>query len=143
MLKTKILHPDLLYSLARMGHGSQILIADGNFPFETESPATAHKVFLNLTPGILNVADVLKVLADSIEIEEATFMATPDDSHQPVYDDYKLLLPESVTISKLKRFDFYYKVNSPKTALVIATGEIRRYANLLLVVGVVKANTGG
>ena len=142
MLKTKILHPDLLYSLARMGHGSQILIADGNFPFETESPATAHKVFLNLTPGIVNVTDVLKVLADSIEIEDATFMATPDDNQHPVYDEFKMLLPESVSISKLKRFDFYHKVKSPKTALVIATGETRRFANLLLTVGVVSGNSG-
>lgn len=35
MLKTKIIHPDILAALARAGHGSRVLIADGNYPFST------------------------------------------------------------------------------------------------------------
>lgn len=33
------------------GHGSQILIADANFPVSTATPATAARVYLNLRPG--------------------------------------------------------------------------------------------
>ncbi len=62
MLKTKLLHPDILQALGRAGHGSKVLIADGNYPFTTGSPATAEKVFLNLMPGMVKVTDVLKVL---------------------------------------------------------------------------------
>jgi L-fucose mutarotase len=34
--------------------------------------------------------------------------------------------------------EFYQEAKSPDTALVIATGEQRRFANLLLTIGVVK-----
>ena len=32
-----ILSPDLLYVLANMGHGDEIIIADGNFPADSLS----------------------------------------------------------------------------------------------------------
>jgi L-fucose mutarotase len=41
MLKTKLLHPEILQALGSSGHGSQILIADGNYPYATCSPQTA------------------------------------------------------------------------------------------------------
>jgi len=37
------------------------------------------------------------------------------------------------------RMEFYEKVKEPETTLVIATGEQRRFANLLLTIGVIKA----
>ena len=37
MLKTRLLHPEILNALARAGHGSRVLIADGNYPFATEA----------------------------------------------------------------------------------------------------------
>ena len=73
-----------------------------------------------------------------IPIESAIFMATPDNTHQPIYNDFKRLLPEPIEITKKKRFDFYAQAKSPDTGLVIATGESRRFANILLTIGVVK-----
>ena len=35
MLRYQLLHPEILAALGGAGHGSQILIADGNYPFET------------------------------------------------------------------------------------------------------------
>jgi len=32
MLKTQLLHPDILAIIARAGHHGKILIADGNYP---------------------------------------------------------------------------------------------------------------
>ena len=32
-----ILSPDLLYVLANMGHGDEIIIADGNFPADSST----------------------------------------------------------------------------------------------------------
>ena len=52
-----------------------------------------------------------------------------------------LLMPEieklPVRVDLIKRADFYAEARAPRTALVIATGEQRRFANLLLTVGVV------
>ena len=36
MLNGPLLHPDILRSLARSGHHSKVLIADGNYPAATK-----------------------------------------------------------------------------------------------------------
>lgn len=38
----------------------------------------------------------------------------------------------------MERWAFYNKVKDPATVLIIQTGEQRRFANLILIVGVVK-----
>ena len=53
MLRLKLLHPELLGRLAAMGHGSQVLIADGNYPVATAAGPAAHRVYLNLAPGLV------------------------------------------------------------------------------------------
>ena len=140
MLKQKLLHPELLSGLARAGHGSQILIADGNYPFVSGSPNLAQKVFLNLTPGKLTVTDVLDAISESIPIEKATVMVPDDLSDQPIFKEFKKLLPKALELTKEKRFDFYNQAKQNDTILVIATGEQRTWSNLLLTVGVVHAN---
>ena len=39
----------------------------------------------------------------------------------------------------MERWAFYEKIKDPATTLIIQTGEQRRFANLILTVGVVKA----
>ncbi len=46
MLKGKLIHPELIHQLALCGHGSKILIADGNYPLEEKSSGV--KIFLGL-----------------------------------------------------------------------------------------------
>lgn len=136
MLKTKLLHPEILMALGSNGHGSKILIADGNFPFSTCTPQTAKKVFLNLAPGMLTVMDVLKVLVDYVPVESATVMMPPDESIPPIFDEFANVLGNELEMKKIKRFDFYAEAKSSDTCLVIATGETRRFSNILLTVGV-------
>jgi len=137
MLKAKLLHPEILEVLGQSGHGSRILIADGNYPFTTGSPAAARKVYLNLMPGMVRVTDVLEALVDMIPIEAAAVMVPPDGAEQAIHREFRALLP-GLELTEKKRFEFYDEVRSPNTALVIATGEKRRFANLLLTIGVVK-----
>jgi|SRR5665647_1851746 len=138
MLKTKLLHPEILSILGSNGHGARILIADGNFPFSTCPPPTAKKVFLNFAPGMLCVTDILTILKDYIPIEAAIVMIPPDDSIQTIHSEFEEILGPDISIKKIKRFEFYEEVKSVDTCLVIATGEIKRFANILLVIGVVK-----
>jgi L-fucose mutarotase len=143
VLKSRLLHPEILRALASAGHGSRVLIADGNFPFTTESSATATKVFLNLRPGLVSVLDVLETLVETIPIESALIMEPPDGQVVPIHQTFRTLLPESAPLTARKRHEFYSEVKSPATALVIATGEQRRFANLLLTIGVVRAHLPG
>lgn len=138
MLKTKLLHPEIWMALGSNGHGAKVLIADGNFPVTTAVPATAKKVFLNFAPDMLSVTDILKVLATCIPVESAIVMMPPDESHQAIHTEFEEILGSEVPLKKLKRFEFYDEAKSPDTCLAIASGETRRFANILLTIGVVK-----
>jgi L-fucose mutarotase len=141
MLKTRLLHPEILAALGEAGHGAQVLIADGNYPLATRSNSDAYRVFLNLEPGKLSVTDVLEVIADAIPIEAAHVMGPDDGSEPSIYEDFRRLLPDNELI-RLGRFDFYDMARGPDCALAIATGEQRIYANILLTIGVVMPDQG-
>ena len=136
MLRSELLHPEILKALGSAGHGSRVLIADSNFPFTTGSNPNAAHVFLNLAPGLLTVTDVLGVLAKAIPVEAAHAIA-PDDGPEPaIFAEYRALLP-GVAIQPVGRFPFYDAARSADTALVIATGERRTWACILLTIGVI------
>jgi len=137
MMKYRLLHPQLLGALGRAGHGSRILVADSNYPHVTGAPAQAERVFLNLASGLISATDVLKVLLDAIPVETAYAMLMDNGQEAPIVAEFRAMLPEGVEFITLERFAYYDAVKSPDTVLVIATGEQRLYANLLLVVGVV------
>jgi len=138
MLKSKLLHPEILRVLAMSGHFSQVLIADGNFPFTSKSRPETTKVYLNLMPGIPKTTDVLEALLDAVPIQEATVMEPPPGESAPVLDEYTQMLSLGTQINHLERYAFYDAVCSPMTSLIIATAETRRFANLLLTLGVVR-----
>jgi L-fucose mutarotase len=137
VLKTRLLHPQILAALGEAGHGATVLIADGNYPLATRSNPSAHRVFLNLEPGRLTVTEVLEVIADAIPVEAAHVMGPDDGSEPPVYGDFRRLLPE-IGLTRLGRFEFYDTARGPDCALAVATGEQRIYANILLTIGVVQ-----
>jgi L-fucose mutarotase len=139
MLKSELLHPEILQTLGAAGHGSLVLIADSNYPFSTGAHPTAKRVYLNFAPDKLNMTDVLSVLVNIIPIEAAQAIA-PDSGEEPdIFKEYRRLLPPEVAFSTLGRLPFYEAARSQNTALVIATGEQRTYACILLTIGVVQA----
>jgi L-fucose mutarotase len=142
VLTTRLLHPEILRALGSAGHGARVLIADGNYPFSTEAPAAATRVFLNLRRGLVSVVDVLDVLVASVPIESVLLMETPDGQPVPIHGEYRARLSPTVPLSFRKRHEFYAEAKSPATTLVIATGEHRRFANVLLTIGVVRDEPG-
>ena len=136
MLRYQLLHPEILAALGGAGHGSQILIADGNYPFETGSNPSARRVFLNLAPGMLTATDVLSVLVDAIPIEAAHVMVPDAGEEPPIFGEFRSILND-MELYILRRFDFYAAARGPDLALVIATGDRRIYSNILLTIGVV------
>ena len=137
MLKTTLLHPEILRAVASAGHGSRILIADGNYPFATTAGPNADVVYLNLAPGLVSATDTLRVLATILPIEAAHVMQTADGTEPPIFAEFRRLLPTGLDIAPIERFAFYETVGQPDVCLVIATGEQRIYANILLTIGVV------
>ena len=137
MLKYGLTHPQILQALGSAGHGSKVLIADGNYPFSTGSNPAADHVFLNLARGFAPVDQVLEVLTDAISIEAASVMMPADGIEVPIFEAFRKILPSEVELEYLERFTFYDTARGRDVALVIATGEQRIYANILLTVGVV------
>jgi L-fucose mutarotase len=137
MLRTQLLQPEILAVLGRLGHGSKVLIADGNYPFTTGSNPAAARVFLNLRPGLVTVTEVLETLITAIPVEEAHVMQPNDGSTPAIFQEFAALLP-SLELQRVERFAFYDLARTQDVGLVIATGEARVYANLMLTIGVVK-----
>lgn len=146
MLKTPILHPQILHALGRAGHSSKILIADGNYPHHTKRGPNADLVFLNFAPGQMNATDILIGIANTVPIELAEVMEPSKTgpyamkNDPPIFDEFRRILKArnaSLDLTRLERFAFYEAAGTRDVTLTIATGEQRIYANILLTIGVV------
>ena len=134
MLTTKCIHPEIMEVLSYCGHGSRILIADGNYPLK-EKTGNARKVFLGLCRGIPTVTDVLKVLHSVVEFEKAEVMVPEDGSEPEIFAEFREELPD-LTLAGLGRNEFYSAcMQENSVILAISTGEKRTYANILLTIG--------
>lgn len=136
MLKSKLLHPEILGILGASGHGSLILIADGNYPFMTHASPAAKRVFLNFMPGKLTATEALEGIVSAVPIEAAEVMMPDSSQEPPIFAEFRKLLPGH-ELKKHERFHFYDRAKSPDCCLVVATGEQRIYANILLTIGVI------
>jgi L-fucose mutarotase len=142
VLRTRLIHPGILAALAAAGHGSQVLISDGNFPHATAAPPAATRVYLNLSPGRVTVTEVLEALAATIPVENAAVMRPHDADAPAMLAEYRALLPAGTPVDVVERFAFYELARGRDVTLAIATGDQRLYANLLLTIGVVGPDGG-
>jgi L-fucose mutarotase len=137
MLKTPVIHPTIMEALARSGHFAQVVIADGNLPVGAMTGPNSTTVHLNFRPGVLDAVTVLKGLLEVCPFQGAIVMEKPAETSPDIHDAYKKILGD-VSWDEMERWAFYDKIREPATILIIQTGEQRRFANLILTVGVVK-----
>lgn len=133
MLTTTCIHPQIMSALSKCGHGSRILIADGNFPL-FEKGGNGELVFLGLKRGLPTATEVLKVLHEVIEFESATVMSPEDGSEPEIFAEFRKEL-NGMKLEKLDRYSFYEEcMKSGEIALAISTGEERTYSCIILTV---------
>lgn len=118
-----------------------ILIPDGNYPFNTGTNPAAEHVYLNLSPGLVTVTQVLDALLSAVPVEAAHVMQPDDGSEPPIFGEFRQRLP-GMALQKLERFAFYDFARSSNVALVVATGDQRLWANIMLTIGVVPPTEG-
>lgn len=144
MLKHQLIHPRINDVLGRAGHHSAILIADGNYPASTKRGPNAELVCLNLSPGLVTCAQVLRALLTAVPIDRVNTMGIPPDdpyaqSGEPrVWDEYRTVLREAglnLPLEPIEKWEFYTAVQSPDHVLTIQTGDQALWANLLLTIG--------
>ena len=143
MLKTTLLHPEILRVIARGGHHSKILITDGNYPAVNKMGPNAELVCLQLMPGIPTVAQVLEAILSVVNIDILNTMGIPADDpyakfgEPPAWPEFRRLATASgvTTIEPISKWDFYKAVESPDHILTIQTADQALWANVLLTVG--------
>src|SRR3954462_11749069 len=82
MLRHQLIHPRINEVLARAGHHSKILIADGNYPASTKKGPNAELVCLNLMPGVVSCTQTLEAILSAVTVDSVhTMMYTKDDPY--------------------------------------------------------------
>ncbi|MEH7179283.1 L-fucose mutarotase [Neobacillus vireti] len=133
-----ILSPELMKVLMEMGHGDEIVLADGNFP------AASHSSIL--LPGHGHgVAEFLSAIVEFFPLD--TYVTYPvilmdpvegDEKEPEIWKEYEAIVNNSsdvpVQIEKMDRMAFYER--SKKSYAIIATSERAPYANIILKKGV-------
>ncbi|WP_028548366.1 L-fucose mutarotase [Paenibacillus sp. UNC451MF] len=134
-----ILSPDLLKILMEMGHGDEIVLADGNFPGASHAQrlirCDGHAI-----PELLDAILTFFPLDTYADHSVALMEVVPGDPAVPViWDEYRELIdkhdPQAGELRQVERFAFYDRAK--QAYAVIATGEKALYANIILKKGVV------
>ncbi|EDL54911.1 MULTISPECIES: L-fucose mutarotase [Vibrio] len=129
-----IVEPELLFILAKMGHGDEIVFSDIHFP------AYSCGDYVLQARGC-EVSDLVEAVIPLIELDQyvpdkVVMMATVgDDVHPPgLIEEYTSKLPNNTEISFIDRFAFYERAKSAKC--IVVTGTTRKYGNIILKKGV-------
>ncbi len=144
MLKgiSPLISPELLKALCEMGHGDELVIADGNFPCESVGKNSV--VIRADGHGTAEILDaVLQLIPlDTYSEKPVALMEVVKGDTCPtpiIWKEYDEILnkyePAHHDIEMTERFAFYERAKD--AYLIIATGETAIYANVLLKKGVV------
>lgn len=132
-----ILSPELLKVLMEMGHGDEIVIADGNFPAASHAKrllrCDGHGV-----PELLEAILALLPLDTYCEYPVALMQVVPGDQVEtPIWDAYREIIGRHATpaVEQVERFAFYERAK--QAYAIAATSESALYANIILKKGVI------
>ncbi|UQZ81514.1 L-fucose mutarotase [Paenibacillus konkukensis] len=133
------LAPELLKILMEMGHGDELVLADGNFPAASHAQRLIRCDGLAI-PQLLDAILALFPLDSYAERSVALMAVVPGDPIVPViWDEYRAIIakhePQAAELEQVERFAFYERAK--KAYAIVATGETAQYANLILKKGVV------
>jgi L-fucose mutarotase len=141
MLKNipSILTPDLLKILMEMGHGDELVIADGNYP----AASHAQRLVRCDGHGVPELLDaILRFFPLDQYVEKPAILmekAPGDDTPTDIWKDYEKVVKKYESLENgfehVERFSFYDRTKDAYA--IVATGETALYANIILKKGVV------
>ena len=130
--------PDLLKTLAEMGHGDEIVLSDAHFP--------AHSLHSKVirADGI-PVATLLKGIAPLFEFDAYVdaplimMQAVPGDSLDPrveanYLDSIQSAVGFTPNLARIERFAFYERAK--QAYAIVISGETAKYGNIIIKKGV-------
>ena len=130
--------PKLLKVLMEMGHGDEIVIADGNFPGASNAKRLVRADGLAIPPLLDDILALFPL--DTYVQHPVTLMdVVPGDTVNPViWDTYRKIISQHEPHAKIigiDRFAFYERARNAYA--IVATSESALYANIILCKGVV------
>jgi L-fucose mutarotase len=134
-----VISPDLMHVLMKMGHGDDLVIADGNFPADSKAQQIARADGL----GVVEILEaVLKFLPIDKFVDDPVAVMKPVNAKEPeppIWKDFRRLLQMSqgrqIELTQVERFEFYEKAEA--AFAIVATSDSALYANIILKKGVV------
>jgi len=137
-----VISPDLMAIMMSMGHGDELVLADGNFPAEANAQrlvrADGHGV-LPLLEAVLRFFPI-DTFVDDVAVVMQPVEASP--AEPAIWSSYRKLLAGSegraIGLHPLGREAFYHRARLAYA--IVATGESALYANLIIKKGVVPPN---
>jgi len=142
MLKgiAKLISPELMMVLMKMGHGDELVLADGNFPADSHGQRVVRADGLGATAVLEAIVPLFPL--DTF-VEDPLLVMRPVDAsadEPEIWGAFRRCLaadnPPPVTLKPLERFAFYDRAR--QAYAIVATGETALYANLILKKGVVQ-----
>jgi L-fucose mutarotase len=134
-----IISPELMKTLMEMGHGDEIVLADGNFP------AVANAKRLIRCDGH-NVIDILTAIMPFFPLDHfvdrpaAVMAPATGDARPVVWDKYHQSIQQHertfADFDYVERFAFYERAR--QAFAIVATSDTASKANLILKKGVVR-----
>jgi len=136
--------PQLLYCLARMGHGDEIVVADSNYPADAAAKQCVEKDVIQL-PG-LNASEAIGLITSVMPLDYFTDYAAlrmevdgkPNemtDAHTAAWDILEKVKPAEAHLASIERQSFYRQANN--AFAIVHTTEIRPFGCFILRKGVV------
>jgi L-fucose mutarotase len=142
MLKgiSPVISPELIKILMEMGHGDELVIADGNFPAASIAQRLIRADGLGGTQLLDAILQVFP-LDGYVENPVALMAVVPGDPYKPIiWEEYRKVVLKHESGFKdfeyVERFAFYERAR--KAYAVLASGEMALYANIILKKGVIK-----
>ncbi|HDV7283515.1 TPA: L-fucose mutarotase [Mannheimia haemolytica] len=130
--------PELLKTLAEMGHGDELVLSDAHFP--------AHSLHSKVIRADgLSVATLLEGISALFEFDQyveaplAMMQAVAGDSLDPAVEErylnaIKKVIGSAPKVERIERFAFYERAKSAYA--VVITGELAKYGNIIIKKGV-------
>jgi len=134
-----ILNADILHALRAMGHGDEIVIADGSFPAQTLAKRLICMEAADLPRMLKAVLSVMPV--DESEPDPVVGMEVigePDaivPAHEAILNALDTLPDAAIKLTRVERFAFYERAK--EAFAIIATGETLFYGNVIIRKGTV------
>ncbi|XP_045191077.1 fucose mutarotase-like isoform X1 [Mercenaria mercenaria] len=140
----KIISPDLLYVLASMGHGDELILADAHFPTSSICRFGPKEIRADgiPIPKLLEAVLTLMPLDTYVSHPVCLMDKVPEDKAKglqtPIWTEYQVIIDNKentqINIEKLERFKFYERAK--RAFAVVHTGETAQYGNIILKKGV-------